>query len=141
MQPEAHVREQETNEICPECGARMHSTEDVCSLCGFDAREVIPVAADDARTASSPVSAPVRDEGNTEAGVFCNQCGWRNPLGARFCSRCGTALQDLAAEAIAAAPVPLSEPVLSPAAASEPPAAPKRAADFRPYSSFWRFMQ
>jgi tetratricopeptide (TPR) repeat protein len=27
--------------------------------------------------------------------VFCNQCGWENPPGARYCSRCGEALQDL----------------------------------------------
>jgi len=27
--------------------------------------------------------------------VFCNQCGWENPSGAQYCSRCGESLQDL----------------------------------------------
>lgn len=30
-------------------------------------------------------------------GVFCTQCGWQNPSGANFCSRCGTKLQDVSA--------------------------------------------
>jgi hypothetical protein len=32
------------------------------------------------------------------SGVFCNACGWRNPVGARFCSRCGEKLQETARE-------------------------------------------
>src|SRR5690606_13600837 len=28
---------------------------------------------------------------------FCNQCGWKNPPGSRFCSRCGSRLQDSSA--------------------------------------------
>jgi pSer/pThr/pTyr-binding forkhead associated (FHA) protein len=33
------------------------------------------------------------DEGATPVtGVFCNQCGHRNPVGANFCSSCGAAL-------------------------------------------------
>jgi pSer/pThr/pTyr-binding forkhead associated (FHA) protein len=27
------------------------------------------------------------------SGVFCNQCGHRNPAGSNFCSSCGTALE------------------------------------------------
>jgi hypothetical protein len=27
--------------------------------------------------------------------VFCNQCGWENPPGAKYCSQCGESLQDL----------------------------------------------
>ena len=27
------------------------------------------------------------------SGVFCNQCGHRNPVGSNFCSSCGTALE------------------------------------------------
>ena len=29
----------------------------------------------------------------TPAEVFCNQCGHKNPLGANFCSSCGSALE------------------------------------------------
>jgi ribosomal protein L40E len=29
--------------------------------------------------------------------VYCNQCGWQNPPGARFCSRCGAELQSIEA--------------------------------------------
>ena len=28
-------------------------------------------------------------------GVYCNECGWENPVAANFCSRCGTELQDV----------------------------------------------
>src|SRR5690606_41646161 len=35
-----------------------------------------------------------------ESGVFCKQCGWKNPPGSRFCSRCGSRLQDSSALAI-----------------------------------------
>ncbi len=38
-------------------------------------------------------SAVEPDEAAQVDGVFCNACGWKNPAGARFCSRCGTALQ------------------------------------------------
>ena len=27
------------------------------------------------------------------SGVFCNQCGHRNPAGSNFCSSCGSALE------------------------------------------------
>jgi hypothetical protein len=30
---------------------------------------------------------------NTLSGVFCNQCGHRNPSGSNFCSSCGAALE------------------------------------------------
>ena len=30
---------------------------------------------------------------STTSGVFCNQCGHRNPAGSNFCSSCGSALE------------------------------------------------
>jgi hypothetical protein len=45
---------------------------------------------------ASNENAPARDPtGDAAPGVFCNQCGWKNPVDARFCSQCGTKLQDL----------------------------------------------
>ena len=34
----------------------------------------------------------------SDAGVFCHMCGWENPPGARFCSSCGTKLQEAASK-------------------------------------------
>jgi tetratricopeptide (TPR) repeat protein len=40
--------------------------------------------------AASDSSAP---SPSASEGIFCNQCGWKNPADANFCSRCGTRLQ------------------------------------------------
>ncbi|PSQ59877.1 MAG: zinc ribbon domain-containing protein [Bacteroidetes bacterium QH_10_64_19] len=77
-------------QTCPSCGAQVSPDADRCELCGT------PVAADD-ESGDEEEPAPDRSESDSEDGpsVFCNQCGWENPPGARYCSRCGEALQDL----------------------------------------------
>ena len=50
---------------------------------------------------------PATSASGSDAGVFCNQCGWQNPSQSRFCSQCGTALQQGARAATPAAPVPV----------------------------------
>jgi len=59
---------------------------------------------DDKKSTTAPV------EHDRESGVFCNECGWKNPPGARFCSKCGHALQVVGADAgetpVAASPSP-----------------------------------
>lgn len=69
----------------------------------------MPVASDDEPGDEPPADAsetgddeedpavPDRSESDSADGpsVFCNQCGWENPPGAQYCSRCGEALQDL----------------------------------------------
>ena len=43
---------------------------------------------------TEPEERPEPAEAEAEpSGVYCNQCGWKNPTGANFCSRCGTELQ------------------------------------------------
>jgi ribosomal protein L40E len=44
-------------------------------------------SAEASRPEESPAEAPAG------GGVYCNQCGWQNPEGANFCSRCGSELQ------------------------------------------------
>ena len=77
-------------QTCPSCGAQVSPDADRCELCGT------PVAAAD-EPGDEEEPAPDRSESDSEDGpsVFCNQCGWENPPGARYCSRCGEALQDL----------------------------------------------
>lgn len=87
---------------CPSCGSHVSPEADRCELCGT------PVDADDEPGDEPPVEgtqtgeeteAVETDRSESESGegpsVFCNQCGWENPPGARYCSRCGEALQDL----------------------------------------------
>ncbi len=59
-----------------------------------DALDDTPAAADAPGGAEEPDAA--ESEGQS---VFCNQCGWENPPGARYCSQCGEELQDLSAAA------------------------------------------
>jgi len=43
-------------------------------------------------------------EESAPSHVYCNECGWKNPASANFCSQCGTELQDLSATESSAAP-------------------------------------
>lgn len=94
---------------CPSCGAEVPASTDRCDLCGTvledpdsEVQETAPGAqaseegGEENRDAPSD-SGSSGDEGEEEASVFCNECGWENPLGAQYCSRCGGALQDLSA--------------------------------------------
>ena len=79
----------------------MKSGATSCDLCGYSDAEGVdaPPAANAPEqappTPASAATAPVATTSPAQ-GVFCNDCGWRNPLGARYCSRCGAALQELA---------------------------------------------
>lgn len=92
---------------CPSCGAEVPASTDRCDLCGTvledtdsEEKEMTGEAQSDEEgedaspdgLANSSSAAADRQE---EASVFCNQCGWENPPGAHYCSRCGEALQDL----------------------------------------------
>ena len=89
--------------ICPECGARLAEGAERCDLCGTpvdttasDAASRQPPSAGQGESPTGARSEPPPG-GGPHAGVFCNQCGWKNPLDAKFCSRCGSELQELAA--------------------------------------------
>lgn len=76
--------------ICPECGARTAEGSERCDLCGTP---LTNTGADELpKDIPEPTSTPIEAEID---GVYCNECGWKNPLDAKFCSRCGTRLQAL----------------------------------------------
>ena len=81
---------------CDSCGARLREDAERCDLCGMKAGEspdeYMSDAADDEKDVNG-VGGHDTDVGDEPAGVFCNKCGWRNPAGANFCSRCGAKLQ------------------------------------------------
>lgn len=94
---------------CPSCGAHIPAGADRCNLCGTavedssnapdqpdDAAPTDPDSSREADEGSASDAAP-EEEGEDAPSVFCNQCGWENPPGARYCSRCGEELQDLSA--------------------------------------------
>lgn len=117
---------------CAECGARLADGAEVCDLCGA-------AVATDAATAPEPAAPPVAAlepepaaasepppaappaPATRPPGVFCNECGWQNPPAARFCSMCGTRLQQVAG-GIPAAPAPVAAPVAAPVPAAGPSA-------------------
>ncbi len=112
--------------VCEECGARIPEGAERCDLCGapvpgtvaamkgesaFVAEEGAGIASEEnviveeeivvaAETATEPGASPVE----AGKGVFCNACGWLNPPGSRFCSRCGAELDARVAGASGPAP-------------------------------------
>ena len=81
----------------------MSPDADRCDLCGTP----VEVASDGADESEAPresdqgteqveETVSERESSSEDATpVFCNQCGWKNPPGARYCSQCGEELQDL----------------------------------------------
>ena len=65
---------------CAECGARVEPDRAECELCGWS-------------IGTTPPKAAAADAPAATMGPFCNDCGWGNPAGARFCSHCGKGLQ------------------------------------------------
>jgi ribosomal protein L40E len=102
---------------CPSCGAQVPADADRCTLCGTLVDEEDPSpdsspAEDPEAEADAPAASPASDSSDpSDAGppdrVFCTQCGFENPGGANYCSRCGTELQDLSG----AGPPPGTTPV------------------------------
>ena len=86
---------------CPSCGAHVPAGSDQCDLCGTavsPAPKDVDSSDDGAEEDGGDANAESQDsEPELEEGpsVFCNQCGWENPPGARYCSQCGAELQDL----------------------------------------------
>ncbi len=106
---------------CLACGGKLRDDQNRCALCGtasgvapdeIELSPLLPVggsaegATSDVEPAGAPSagapSAGIPSDGTPAAGApaassgpFCNSCGWQNPAGARFCSRCGEKLQNL----------------------------------------------
>ena len=97
----------DTTRPCPSCGARVPAASNRCDLCGTVVDESDGEAEADGPEAGTPEpetgrgqeassgSNPTDAEPENSPSVFCNQCGWENPPGARYCSQCGEELQDL----------------------------------------------
>ena len=73
--------------MCAECGAKLAAEAERCDLCGS------PVAAGVDPQPSSRSTSSASSTSSDAQDAVCNQCGWKNPPGARFCSQCGSALQ------------------------------------------------
>jgi hypothetical protein len=93
-------------------------------LCGANLQAVAepPLASEDPAGTGPPISARPETLGAADSempsasatggeGAFCNQCGWKNPVGARFCSACGAQLQAVNAPSTGARPVVPVRPV------------------------------
>lgn len=117
----------EEQRTCSSCGASVPSHMDRCELCGTpvdssrgESPEPVGEAGggetDRPDSTSDPASGP-GTEGNRS--VFCNQCGWENPPGARYCSQCGSKLQDLESAPSGTRPVSADLPSGSGSEASE----------------------
>lgn len=85
--------------MCASCGARIASDVEICTLCGWPVgqqdHDMQPTETEPSAPATEVVSAVATD---ASAGPFCHMCGWQNPDGARFCSDCGTQLQERPAD-------------------------------------------
>ncbi|MDZ4698766.1 MAG: zinc ribbon domain-containing protein [Rhodothermales bacterium] len=77
---------------CPSCGAAADVSDAVCDLCGTPLPQPESREEAMASTEASPVTASPMPLAESSVGPFCHQCGTRNPIGARFCTACGTAI-------------------------------------------------
>ena len=87
---------QSSDRTCPSCGAPLSEEASTCGLCGKPVPSDTPEAPDEPTDEPAPEPVPTEDgEGTSEdEGVYCNACGWENPIDARYCSQCGEQLQD-----------------------------------------------
>ena len=135
----------DTSQPCPSCGARVPVDAARCDLCGATipddpSPDSAPEAPDDAVSPSPgsdgssdtpPDASPDADgerapsEEIEAAGAFCNECGWQNPPGANFCSRCGAELQDMSSDTVPEGTRPVAADLprgTAPPASDAPPA-------------------
>jgi tetratricopeptide (TPR) repeat protein/ribosomal protein L40E len=137
-----------TYQTCLECGARLAADAEQCDLCGSPVAPseaaAAPIPTEAAVESVEPVPAPDAAEADVaeadvaEAvepaapverpalphGIYCNQCGWKNPVGARFCSMCGSPLQAVDPSLLPGTPSPAPPPPKAPASAPPVPVAP-----------------
>ncbi|NOY05696.1 MAG: tetratricopeptide repeat protein [Chlorobi bacterium] len=94
---------------CPECGYPLEGAENTCPNCGtpLEPTSSHPETHDSAMNADTVSTVPesettesAADSGNTdeenggvENGIFCTNCGARNPADANFCYKCGTPIK------------------------------------------------
>lgn len=120
-----------SSQTCSSCGARLAKGAEVCDLCGM-AVSADPDATQDASDASAAGAngTPERKASAPPAeGPYCHACGQQTPVGARFCSQCGTRLQAEAAPPPGTAPVEADLPRSTPPADDAPPPPSAEATD------------
>jgi len=105
---------------CPSCGARLDPDAEVCDLCGTAVEPEQPVSREEAAEATRPTTS--QDGSSSHEGVYCNQCGWQNPEGANFCSKCGSRLQEVSTTAGVPEAKPETRPAAPPPSSSSEPA-------------------
>lgn len=71
-----------TPHSCAECGARIEVNQEQCDLCGWS-------------FADAEFTYDVLGSAKLTFGPQCNQCDGHHPPGARYCSQCGVALQEV----------------------------------------------
>ncbi len=101
---------------CTSCGARIPSNSKICNFCGWPVGQIdhdMQSPDDVFATLGGTISGEAKPSGTAaheavaepdENGPFCHMCGWQNPVGAKFCSACGTKLQVQAASKKIVAP-------------------------------------
>ncbi|MDA1028330.1 MAG: zinc ribbon domain-containing protein [Bacteroidetes bacterium] len=102
---------------CDSCGARIGAGQTVCDLCGTSVGDALEATLVESEASSEEAGSSPETPSST---VFCNACGWANPTGSNFCSKCGTALQQL--DGHSSMPKPRQ-------VASRPPATPAASSD------------
>ncbi len=82
--------------VCASCGARIAADAEQCNFCGWPVGQADHDMSGKIQESSDVViGAPENNDASTDEGPFCHMCGWKNPVGARFCSACGTKLQEV----------------------------------------------
>ena len=90
------------SKTCQECGAVLPAGSERCPLCGTPVSEAEEESAEPPEEKATPKAGKGAEQENDDRagqGVFCNQCGWENPSGANYCSRCGHELESVGDEA------------------------------------------
>lgn len=86
---------------CRSCGARLTPDAELCALCGWpvgvDDHDLRDDAPESGPAASDAMQVPPAkdEEGAVDVKPYCHMCGQQNPAGARFCSSCGTKLEQV----------------------------------------------
>jgi len=99
--------------FCAKCGAKLPEDASFCSKCGAAAQGVMVDVGDSIeralRTAGRELEAAfktageeiekafaeLKDELSERRGLFCSNCGKRNPHDAKFCFACGREIRRL----------------------------------------------
>lgn len=76
--------------FCPNCGARLKSKDWEIEVVGIDADEVQRVA----QGIIQSMSEPKDSSHENKPTIICELCGFENPIGSRFCQKCGRIISD-----------------------------------------------